>query len=565
MSAFVGQGRILFDAETRRLGRKRQFPSRRRRGVRGKMLSVHLLFFCLATCWAEELSAVRAAMERGDLAGAERALQAELQARPNDAVALGLAGRLGITFANAGQFDRAEALLTRALAADPANFKELYNLGVVALYAGHPQRAREVLEAALRQLPQNVDALYTLAYVDQALKRSEHALGLLAQAGRLAPERADIQKLMAIAATELRAYDDAIAAWDRYLKLEPNDDRARRERGSAAARIGHLDKAIPDLEWFASRHPADPMAHFELGIAEAERDPSKGLAHFDKAIALQGEFAAARSARGGLYYQQGKPEQALADLEVAARLQPEDPVILDRLGQTYVALDRPGDAVRVLRKAAGLAPAGSKIQFHFARALADAGETAESKTVMERFKRIGPAKADRVPAGLVEYLSLTPDQRRADYRVRVEKAVRENPGDAAAQQRYRTLQLEEGKASLAEGLAWLDGVPKAQRNAEYHLTRAQLLYAAGKPAEAARELDQAGDSREAQLLRAVARKSDELLGEIQSRWPEWYPVWLARGVVTGSRTALETAAALGARADGPRDLTGLLARPVTEW
>src|SRR5262249_51337223 len=150
----------------------------------------------------------------------------------------------------------------------------------------------------------------------QALKQWEHALGLLAQAARLAPERADVQKLIAIAATELHAYDDAIAAWDRYLKLEPDDDLARRERGSAAARIGRFEQALADLALFAERHPSDPRAHFELGIAEAEHDPAKALAHLDKAIALKGDFAAARSARGAIHYHQGKPEAAVTDLEI---------------------------------------------------------------------------------------------------------------------------------------------------------------------------------------------------------------------------------------------------------
>jgi len=307
------------------------------------------------------------------------------------------------------------------------------------------------------------------------------------------------------------------------------------------------------------------MAHFELGIAEAEHNPPKGLQHLDKALALRGDFAAARSARGAMYYQQGKPEAALPDLEIAASLLPEDAVILDRLGQTYAALDRPADAARVLRKAASLAPEDSKIQLHLARALADAGDTAASEAAMARFKQLGPAKTDRVPAGLLAYLSMSPDERRSDYRARVEKAVRDDPGDAAAQQQYRKLQLDDGKLTPAEALAWLDTLPEVTRNGAYHLLRAQVLYTAGKPADALRALDQAGDSREARLLRAVARKSDVLLAEIQQQSPEWYPVWLARGVVTGSAAAIATAVQLGARPDGPRDITGLLKRPLQEW
>jgi tetratricopeptide (TPR) repeat protein len=329
----------------------------------------------------------------------------------------------------------------------------LYNLGVAASFAGHNQRAREVLETALRQQPQNVNVLYSLAYVNSALKRTDAALRLLAQAARLAPQRADVQKLLAIATGNLGAYADSLAAWDRYLKLDPNDDFARRERAYTAACTGQFEPGIAGLEWFLARHPDDAIGHYELGLAESQRDPVRALAHLDKALALKPDFAEAHTARGSLYYRQGKPEAAVADLEAAASLLPDEVFTLDRLGQTYLALDRAGDAARVLRRAAELAPEDSTIQLHFGRALADAGQDAESKVVMDRFRQLGPRKNRGVPSGLVEYLSLTPGEQRADYRARVEKAVGSNPRDADAQLHYLQLLLEDGRPGEATAAA----------------------------------------------------------------------------------------------------------------
>src|SRR5207249_1810466 len=151
----------------------------------------------------------------------------------------------------------------------------------------------------------------------------------------------------------------------------------------------------------------------------------------DKAIELDPNYAPARTARGSLFYQDGKPEAAVKDLEIAASILADDAASLDRLGQVYAALDRSADALRVLRKAAQLAPDDSKTLLHFARALADAGMTGESKTVMDRFRSLGPEKQNVVPSGLVEYLSLTDEQRRSDYRARVEKSVESHPEDAS--------------------------------------------------------------------------------------------------------------------------------------
>ena len=488
--------------------------------------------------------------QSGDRAGAD-ALAARLSvATGND---LGMNFSVGLALANAGQYDQAEAFFTKALAAAPSDFNVLVNLGVVASHAGHNERGRDVLEAALRQQPQNVDVLYNLASVDVALQQTEAAVRLLAQAARLSPQRADIQKLLAVATGDLGALEDAAAAWDRYLKLDPNDDFGRRERGFTAIQMGKFEQGMPDLEWFVAHHPEDAVGHFELGQAESKDEPAKGLAQLDRALVLKPDFAAAHAFRGSLYYQSGKFEAAVKDLEAAVALRPDDAVTLDRLGQTYSALERPADAVRVLRRAAELAPGDSKTILHFARALADAGEAGESKMAMDRFRQLGPAINKSVPGGLVDYLSLTPEQQHADYRARVEKAARANPGDAAAEVNLLKLLLDDGNldqvASTAhriaglkpgaavladagralleskqyaparelleqaaaagpdveldlaiatfhatgarEGLQRMDRVPEVDRSGDYYLARAQILDASGRPEEAAAALGQA--------------------------------------------------------------------------
>ncbi len=386
----------------------------------------------------------------GDVTQAD-ALSARLSAAAKSDPAMTFS--LGVALANSGRFDQAELLFTRVLAVAPADFNILFNLGAVAASAGHYERAREVFETANRQQPQNVEVLVRLADVHYELNRPQSALPLLVQAAKLAPRRADVQKLLALTTSLLGALEDALGAWDAYLKLVPEDDFARRDRAYTAVRMGQLEKGSGELERFLARHPDDAVGHYQMGVARGQTDPAQGLTHLDRALALKPDFAVALSARGSLYYQQGKPEAAVTDLESAAKLRPADATNLDRLGQTYLALDRPADAVGVLRRAAELQPAESRIQLHFARALADAGKPEESKVVMERFRALGPAAKNGVPAGLVEFLGLSPVQRRADYRSRVEKAVGEHPEDPAAQLAWLKLLLEDGDALQARKVA----------------------------------------------------------------------------------------------------------------
>src|ERR1017187_5126678 len=322
--------------------------------------------------------------------------------------------------------------------------------------------------------------------------------------------------------------------------------------------MGKLEQSIAELEWYLARHPDDPVGHYELAQAQRSIDMVHALEHLDQALALDANYVQARAARGSLYYQEGKPESALPDLEAVASLQPGDAANLDHLGQTYQALERTADAVRVLRKAAELAPENSSTVLHFARALTDAGEEEESKAVMDRFRHLGPTQKKVVPAGLVEYLSLSPERRRADFRARVEKAVHEQPQDAAAQLEYLKLTIEDHKADqvaatarkiaalkpaapvLADaghallaanqyglakellrqagvdspdlaiatfhaagakaGLELLDRLPESERSGDYYLARAQMLDASAKTAEAVAALDEA--------LRAGPARSD---------------------------------------------------------
>lgn len=485
----------------------------------------------------------------GDTKAAE-ALFAQLSnATENDAK---LSSSIGWTLAQVEQFAQAETFLTHALASDPSDFHLLYDLGVVALYAHHYDRAREVLEKAVREEPKNADALYSLAFVYSSLKQPESALRLLAEAAKIAPQRADVERLIAVTTGELQANEDSAAAWDRYAALAPNDDTARRERGFARIHMRQFDTGMADLEWYIARHPEDPVGYYELGLGQSMNDPTKGLSSLDKALHLKPDFVEARAARGALLYLQGKPEAAVPDLEAAAAGQPDSGLILDRLGQAYRALDRLDDCIRTLRKAAQLAPDEPNIVLHLANALAEAGKDAESETLMGRYRQMRPTQG---PRDLMRYLSLTPEQQRADYRARVEKAVHDNPGDANAQLHYLKLSLEDGKTEQAlaaaqtlaalkpnaailadagqallaarqytssrellekaattnssaslqlplaiavfhssragDGLKQMEGVPDSARNADYYLALAQMLDAKGKSADALPALDRA--------------------------------------------------------------------------
>jgi tetratricopeptide (TPR) repeat protein len=499
----------------------------------------------------------------------------------------------------AGEYEKAQALCEAALRSDPSSFALLYNLGVIATYAGHSGRAVEALEAALRREPGSVDALIALGRAHAAARQWMPAVQSLAQAAKVEPGRAEVHKLIALTATELGALDDAEAAWRRYVALAPSDDAARRELSYLAAQRGDLETGIRGLQQYVAKHPREAVGYYQLGQAQRALDSAKAFEAFDKALEVDPKYTPARAARGSLYYQDGKPEQAVRDLEAVAAERPDDAEILDRLGQSYAALDRAADAVRVLRRAADAAPGESKILLHLGRALADAGNAEESKAVLERFRQLGPEKKRQAPAGLVEYLGMTEEQRRADLRARVAKEVREHPDDSAARLAWLKLTIEDrawdrlpetlrdlpegaaadagrmllGARRMPEAIAVFERLPKVQRPPEYLLAtgsvgeamkvappRAEFyrLAAALAPEHALDILEQGmrvlPQNREVLLLDACAlalagRGGLDRLREVEQRWPEWYPLWVVKAIVTKDPAAWETASALGAPTD----------------
>ncbi len=200
-------------------------------------------------------------------------------------------------------------------------------------------------------------------------------------------------------------------------------------------------------------------------------DPAKGTATLDRAIALKPDFVAARAARGILLYSQNKPEAAVLDLEFAVKQLPPDAPerasLLDRLGQTYIALNRLADAVADLRKAAQLAPDDATTQLHLANALAEAGQTQESDTLMERFRQMNPGGRTKKVQGVVDYLSMTPAERHELYRTRLEKTVQDHPDDSGSQLLYLKYLLSANEITAASAV----GAPTARSEARRRRAR----------------------------------------------------------------------------------------------
>ena len=97
-----------------------------------------------------------------------------------------------MAYVNLKQYDKAEALLRRALAAEPENAAANFNLGLLLAETDHLDEAEKALRTALKADPQLAAAAYNLGVI----LRREEGLGrrgpMVPQGPRSAARRAEV-------------------------------------------------------------------------------------------------------------------------------------------------------------------------------------------------------------------------------------------------------------------------------------------------------------------------------------------------------------------------------------
>jgi tetratricopeptide (TPR) repeat protein len=391
---------------------------------------------------------------------------------------------LGSALFGAEEYKAAEQIFARASSLAPDRFDAIYYRGLSASRSGAYAAASEYLQQAIRLQPTNTRAVYDLAVVNAKLGNRDRAVQLLGQAARLSPERAEIPQLLARLTAELGYFADSLAAWDRYLQLVPRDESAKRERAFVQTALeSQSAEGFRALGAYVRSHPKDAIGHYELGTAECATDPDAALRELNRALALAPDLTPARFARALLHQRQGRTQLALVDFQAATKRLPDDAIALDRLGETQLELNQTAAAVPTLQKAAKLAPENVTVLTHLGRALQKSGNAEEARAVFARVRELGPVRPEPArPAGLLDFLSLSPEEQLARYRAGLEASLKKNPGNAQAQLQYMQLLLEDGQTDHALGvahkLAALKPAPALARQAESALVAVEQYDAA---------------------------------------------------------------------------------------
>lgn len=240
----------------------------------------------------------------------------------------------------AGQFGRAEKVLTDVMGLDPVNANALYILALIAFRRQNTARGLKLVSQALELRP-DIAAMYnsraamqaSLGRFDQAIEDLDQAIARTPDVAGYHVTRADLlgkvqrpdeavegyrkaltlqsdaethNRLGAALHAALRS-DEAVTAYEAAVAMGPDNATAHMGLGNALYALGQFERAFSCFETAVRLEPANANGHYNLGSACRVLGRSdQALASFDAAIALKPDFAVAHHNRAIMLLQIGE-------------------------------------------------------------------------------------------------------------------------------------------------------------------------------------------------------------------------------------------------------------------
>jgi len=250
----------------------------------------------------------------GRLAEAANALE---PAEPGDAVTL---NALGAAWLNLGRFDRALAVLRRALRND-ADLPEIYaNLGTALLRSGDLSAAAGAFQSALRASPASTAAHSNLATIFQKQGDFEQAEYHFKKAIWSDPEHAVPHYNYGRALAEKKMFPQAESELRAALALDPRFAEAAAGLGLVLAQTAQPERAVELYRRAIEIKPGLSAAHFNLGLALLGM--GKGLEakpHFQAVLRSEPGDDSAHLYLGKILLAEGERAAAVTHLEKASK------------------------------------------------------------------------------------------------------------------------------------------------------------------------------------------------------------------------------------------------------
>jgi tetratricopeptide (TPR) repeat protein len=233
-----------------------------------------------------------------------------------DAKSIGL---LAVSYCKIGLCDRAYVVLTEQVQKHPTDLSAYLNLVTVCTDSGDFAKAGEIAAKARQLFPNSPDVVIVQGAANTILGHLDQAYEDFATGARLAPRRADARFFLALTDYKQGKFSDAIGIL-----------RAAINQGITESDLYYL------------------MAECLLKVDSGDR--TAAVRELDVAVDLNPDSVSARTLRGKLLLEAGRPNEAMTDLEVATHRDPESRAALYNLARAYRAVGKTSEAQTLFRR-----------------------------------------------------------------------------------------------------------------------------------------------------------------------------------------------------------------------
>ena len=279
----------------------------------------------------------------------------------------------------AGQWDVAESLYRRILAADPQHADALHLFGVICRRRGLYQQAVAQIRKAICIHPG--EAIY-YSNLGNALKDQGHldaAAASYAKALALDRDYADAYSNLGLVLQEQGDLPEAAGNFRQALLLKPDHAEAHYNLGTVLQLQGAQDDAASRYMLALILRPAYAEAFFSLGtlLHDQEQLPAAFI-RYEQALDCRPSYAEALGRLGAALQAQGRFDEAVARYKQALAIKPDLVAALSNLGNALRSQGRLDDAVARFEQALAIKPDCAETFYNRGNALQDLLRRAEA-------------------------------------------------------------------------------------------------------------------------------------------------------------------------------------------
>jgi choline-sulfatase len=232
----------------------------------------------------------------------------------------------------------------------PDAAEKLRALGYVAY---HAPISPDAIAAGLPDPKDKLEEFNTILSAQDAFRLGNFSTGeaLLAKVQQQDPKMYIVPFTLGVAVAKEKDWPKSEAAFRRCLELNSNFDQAMTGLARALFFQGKDEEAKQWLHSALKLNPSDYKALYELASIESHTDTAAAISDYEKAIAIQGNFAPLRRDLGMLYFKQQNYAQAAQQLAKAADLGLNEARLFNFLGICYDRTNRVQQAISTYKRA----------------------------------------------------------------------------------------------------------------------------------------------------------------------------------------------------------------------